>query len=1287
MPDSRRSDAPRPEERWERFIGFFLSNKLVVFTVLALLVVAGLAYAPFRWNLGDLPRDPIPVDALPDISENQQIVFTEWPGRSPRDVEDQVSYPLTTALLGIPGVRSVRSTSVFGFSSIYVIFEDDVDFYWSRSRVLEKLASLPAGTVPDGVAPTLGPDATALGQVYWYTLEARDEHGNVVAGAFDPVELRSIQDWTVRYALQSVSGVSEVASVGGFVREYQVDVDPEAMLAHRVTIGEVAKAVKNANLDIGARTIEINRAEYIVRGLGFIQAVEDLESVVVASREHTPIRVADVAVVKLGPSLRRGILDKSGAEVVGGVVTVRFGDNPMAAIDRIRDKIAEISPGLPRRTMDDGTVAQVQIVPFYDRTQLIDETLDTLSLALIQQVLITVVVVLLIMRHLRSSLLVSVLLPLGVLSTFVLMKSTGVDANVMALAGIAIAIGTMVDMGIVFVENMVRHIEEAPEDADPASTIRTGAGEVAAAVFTSILTTILGFIPVFGLTGSEGKLFSPLAYTKTYALGSAFVLALIVLPAVAHLVLRRKAAAKEKPSPWRALMRRDALFDWAITVAGAAMLMADMQLAGLLVMGIGMIRLAEAALPPRWRWAAPLLANTTTVIAVTIGLTQYWMPLGPGFSLVANLAFVVGMVAVLMGGFWVFQLVYRPLLAWCLRHRVIFLSANVLFVLGGIVAWRGAAATLGWLPDAARQTSTFAALEDTFPGMKDDFMPPFDEGSFLYMPTTTPHASIGQGREMLQHIDAAIASIPEVTDVVGKLGRADSPLDPAPISMFETVINYKSEYKMDDKGHIGRYAVDADGEFVVDEHGQLVADPDGEPYRQWRDHIRSPDDIWEEIVAAAEYPGLTGAPELMPIKTRIVMLQTGMRSAVGMKIKGPDLETIEAFGLKMEALFKSAPDKIEASTVFADRIVGKPYLEIEIDREAISRFGLSIVDVQDVLQIAVGGKMLTRTVEGRERYPVRVRYMREERDSVDALGRVLIPGRGGEQIPLEQLAKIRYVRGPQMIRSEDTFLNSYVTFDPAEGVGEVEAVEVAQGLIDAAIADGSLTVPDGVSFRFTGTYENQLRSQKRLAILVPLALSVIFMLLYLQFRSTATALMVFSGMALAAAGGFYLIWLYGQPWFLDAVPFGVDLQDLFQVRDTKITVAVWVGFLALFGVATDNGVIVATYLTQMFRGFEPKSIAELRERVTEAGQRRVRPCLMTTATTMLALLPVVTSPGRGSDLMVPMALPTVGGIALSLVTLLTVPVLFSIPEEIRLWRRDRASKREPGGELSSGRRA
>ncbi|MBV1857986.1 MAG: efflux RND transporter permease subunit, partial [Nannocystaceae bacterium] len=833
MPNPVQPPSTRPT-LWSHIVGFFVANKLVVFTLLGLLVFAGLAYSPFRGQLGDLPRDPVPVDALPDISENQQIVFTQWPGRSPRDMEDQVTYPLTTALLGMPGVRSVRSTSVFGFSSIYVIFEDEIEFYWSRSRVLEKLASLPDGTLPAGVSPTLGPDATALGQVFWYTLEPLDEAGNPVPGAFDLHELRSIQDWTVRYALQAVSGVSEVASVGGYVREYHVDVDPEAMLAHGISVTDVARAVSQANLDIGARTLEINAVEYIVRGLGFVESLEDLESVVVATRDHTPIRVRDVAHVVLGPAMRRGVLDKGGAEVVGGVATVRFGDNPLAAIERIREKLAEIEPGLPRRTMPDGTVAQVRVVPFYDRTTLIHETLDTLSTALIQQLLITVLVVLLAMRHLRSSLLVTVVLPLGVLSTFVLMKATGVDANVMALAGIAIAIGTMVDMGIVFTENIVRHVQAAPPGSDTAAAVRAGASEVSGAVFTSVLTTILGFVPVFGLTGAEGKLFSPLAYTKTFALGSAFLLALIVLPPLAHWVLRGPQRGRSSP-PWRLRLRRDAGLDWAITIIGAILLVTGMTLPGLFVMAIGMVRLAETTLPTRWRPVARASANALTVAVVTMTLTEVWLPLGPAWSRLANLLFIAVVIALFMGVFGGFAAIYRPLLRWCLRHRVVFLAANAAFVLGGVLAWRGAAPTLDWLPEVAQDSEAHRSLVRTFPGLPDDFMPAFDEGSFLYMPSTTPHASIGQAKEMLQRVDASIAQVPEVETVVGKLGRAETPLDPAPISMFETIVQYKSEYKRDAQGRVGRYAVDEDGTIALDERGDPVPDPDGRRLRQWRD--------------------------------------------------------------------------------------------------------------------------------------------------------------------------------------------------------------------------------------------------------------------------------------------------------------------------------------------------------------------------------------------------------------------------------------------------------------------
>jgi Cu(I)/Ag(I) efflux system membrane protein CusA/SilA len=1251
-----------PEERWASFIGFFVGNKLVVLVATVLLVIAGLAFAPFRWDLGGLPRDPVPVDALPDISENQQIVFTNWPGRSPRDVEDQVTYPLTSALLGIPGVRSIRSTSVFGFSSIYVIFEDEVDFYWSRSRVLEKLASLPSGTLPNDVAPALGPDATALGQVYWYTLEAHDENGDVVPGAFSLDELRSIQDWTVRYGLQAVNGVSEVASVGGFVREYQVDVDPEAMLAANVTIGQVAGAVRSANLDVGARTVEINRAEYVVRGIGFVKSAEDLEEVVIATRDHTPIRIKDVAKVGFGPALRRGVLDKAGAEAVGGVVVVRFGDNPLEVIERVRGKIAELSPGLPRRTMEDGTVAQVQVVPFYDRTQLIHETLDTLTEALLQEILITIVVVLLLLRRLRSSLLVALVLPLGVLGAFVLMRSLGVDANIMALGGIAIAIGTMVDMGIVFTESIVVELDEAPKGENRRLAVQRGAGLVAGAVLTSILADLLGFIPIFGLTGAEYKLFTPLAYTKIFALVTAFVLGVVLIPTLAHLLLHKQDDELATPT-WRRILNQETAFDWAIASVGLVLLFTGAVIAGLVTCVIAGLRLTSPLVAARARPWLSAAANALTLSAVVIALTGYWMPLGAGRSFLGNLGFVSLAIAGVLGGFWLFQRSYNHLLGWCLRNKVPFLVGNVAFVLFGVTVWLGAPAVWG-IDEHADGLSGRIAHE--MPGLKSDFMPPFDEGSFLYMPSTTPHASIGQSTDLLQTIDARIATIPEVTNVVGKIGRAESPLDPAPISMVETVVNYQSEYKRDERGEIGRYRYDTSTEaFVRDEHGELIPDEDGRAFRQWRDHIRSPDDIWAEIVRMGEHPGLTGAPKLMPIKTRIVMLQTGMRSAVGMKIKGPDLETVEGFGLEVEALLKTLP-QLETNTVLADRIVGKPYLEIAIDREAIARHGLSILDVQNVIQIAIGGRVLTQTVEGRERYPVRVRYMREERDTVEALQRILVASPGGEQIPLQQLAEIRYVRGPQMIRSEDTFLNGYVTWDPADGIGEVESVEAVEELLDQKVASGELTIPPGVSYRFAGTYENQVRSQERLLILVPITLVIIFLALYLQLRSASTALMVFWGMALSIAGAFILLWLYGKPWFLDAAPFDVDLRALLSVGETKMTVAVWVGFLALFGVATDNGVIVASYLTQMFRSDKPTSKTGVRERVIKAGTRRVRPCLMTTATTLLALLPIATSPGRGADLMVPMALPTIGGVGLTLLTLLTVPVLYSLVRELEL---------------------
>ncbi len=1228
----------------DRLIRFCMENKLVVILGLLAVVFWGVMVAPFPWDFGGLPRDPVPVDAIPDIGENQQIVFTAWPGRSPQDVEDQIGYPLTVSLLGIPGVKTIRSYSMFGFSTIYVIFKEDVEFYWSRSRLLEKLNSLPAGTLPQGVQPALGPDATALGQVYWYTLEGRDPQGNPVGG-WDLDELRSIQDWYVRYALQSVEGVSEVASVGGFVREYQIDVDPDAMRAYGVSLRQVFQSVKMSNVDVGARTIEVNNAEYVIRGIGFIKNLGDIEKSVIAEVDNVPVTIADVATVTLGPALRRGALDKGGAEAVGGVVVVRFGENPLATIDRIKEKIAEISPGLPSKTLPDGTVSKLTIVPFYDRTGLIHETLGTLEEALVLEILITIIVVIFMVRHLKTSALVSGLLPIAVLMAFIGMKMFHVDANVVALSGIAIAIGTMVDMGVILSENMLRHLAEKHEGEDTKEIIFRAASEVGGAVVTAVATTVVSFLPVFTMTAAEGKLFKPLAYTKTFALIASLIVSLTLMPPFAHMLLGRRIGLKP--------LRR--VFNSLWVVLGIILLLKGLSWAGVVLALYGLYLLLEERIPPRARDWITNSANWIMLALVGMLLTSTWLPLGPEKGFLRNAIFLFAIILGLLFAFQFFIRAYGRILAWCLQHKLLFLSLPVVLFIGGMVIWRG---------------------------LGKEFMPALDEGSFLYMPTTMPHASIGEALDVIRKLDMAIQAIPEVESVVGKIGRADTSLDPAPISMVEAVINYLPEYKVDKSGRRIRFKY-RHGEYVRDDAGELIPDPHGRPYRQWRDHIRSADDIWDEIIKVAQIPGTTSAPKLQPIAARIVMLQSGMRAPMGIKVKGPDLHTIEKVGLELEEILKEVPS-VEPAAVFADRIVGKPYLEIEIDRDAIARYGLHVRDVQDVIEVAIGGKRLTTTVEGRERYPVRVRYQRELRDSIESLGTILVPTPSGAQIPIIQLADIRYVRGPQIIKSEDTFLVGYVLFDKKPGFAEVEVVNDAQRLIQEKIDSGEFVLPPGVSYSFAGSYENQVRSEKKLMVVLPLALFLIFLILYFQFRSVSTTLMVFSGIFVAWAGGFLMIGLYGQSWFLNFSVFGVNLRDLFQVHPINLSVAIWVGFIALFGIASDNGVVVAVYLQQSFRERRPANVKEIREATVAAGVRRIRPCLMTTATTVLALLPVLSSTGRGSDIMVPMAIPSFGGMVLALITQFIVPVLYSAREEFSLKLRGMMDRARGGASVPSG---
>jgi Cu(I)/Ag(I) efflux system membrane protein CusA/SilA len=1245
-------------------IKFLIENKLVAVLMLTLFVGWGIVNAPFGWDTGFLPSDPVAVDAIPDIGENQQIVFTKWQGRSPQDIEDQITYPLTTSLLGIPGVKTIRSSSMFGFSSIYIIFEEDIEFYWSRSRILEKLNSLPVNLLPEGTNPALGPDATGLGQIYWYTLEGRDENGNVTGG-WDLQELRSIQDYYVKYALSGASGVSEVASIGGYVKEYQVDVSPEKMRQYKIGLHQIVKAVKESNQDIGAQTLEINQAEYFVRGLGYVKSIEDIENAVVSSENFTSLRIKDVATVTLGPATRRGILDKEGAEVVGGVVVARYGANPMEVINNVKAKIDELKGGLPSKVLADGRTSQLTVVPFYDRTELIEETLDTLSEALTLEILITILVIIIMLFNLRASILISGLLPVAVLMVFIAMKLFGVEANIVALSGIAIAIGTMVDVGVILAENMIRHIDdeklrfsESGEEYTTNEIIYNATAEVSGAILTAVLTTIISFLPVFTMIGAEGKLFRPLAFTKTMALSASLVIALFIIPPLAGYLFKKKNIKNSFHYVWNS----------SLILLGVIAIVYGYWL-GLILIAFG----STALLTLRntlSRKLANLINSIIASIAIVILLATYWRPLGFDRSIILNLIFVSIICFGILGVFSVFRRYYSQILKWALANKLLFLIIPATVFISGV-----------WTMNSTGK----------------EFMPSLNEGSFLLMPTSLPHAGVEENKRVLQQLDMAVATIPEIETVVGKSGRTESALDPAPLSMYENMIQYKSEYMRNAKGIKQRYKVNEEGLFITKDDNlvinpnaamddkipnydpsklrdpfvihpkHLVEDDDGEYYRNWRPEINSPDDIWNEIVKVTKLPGVTSAPKLQPIETRLVMLQTGMRAPMGIKVKGQDLAQIEAFGLQLETILKQA-EGVKEQAVFADRIVGKPYLLIDIKREQLARYGISIMDVQQILQVAVGGMPITQTVEGRERYGIRVRYPRELRSNPEDLKKIYVPVEKGSPIPLGELVDIRYEQGPQVIKSEDTFLIGYVLFDKLDGFAEVDVVENAQGLFKQKIETGELIVPKGISYQFTGTYENQLRAEKTLSVVVPLALAIIFLILYFQFKSVSTSLMVFTGITVAFAGGFIMIWLYGQDWFFNFSFFGENMRDLFNMKTINLSVAVWVGFIALFGIATDDGVVMATYLKQTFDRDKPTDRKSIRCSALEAAEKRIRPCLMTTVTTILALLPVLTSTGKGSDIMIPMAIPIFGGMVIDITSYFIVPVLYSWREEIKLKR-------------------
>lgn len=1162
-----------------------------------LVVVWGISTSPFNWHGGIIPRNPIPVDAIPDIGDNQQIIATEWMGRSPKDIQDQITYPLTTSLLGIPGVKSIRSSSMFGMSFIYIIFDDNIEFYWSRSRILEKLNSLPPGTLPEGVQPVLGPDATALGQIYWYTLEGRDPATGKPTGGWNAEELRTIQDYYVKYSLSAAEGVSEVASAGGFVKEYQVELNPDAMRAFNVSVMDIMGAIKKSNLDIGAETMEINKVEYLIRGLGYIKDVSDLEKAVVTVHDGVPVRISDVAFVNIGPGTRRGGLDKEGVEAVGGVVIARYGSNPLEVINNVKDSI---------------------------------------------------IVIIVLVLNLRASVVIASMLPIAVLSTFIIMHYTGIAANIVALSGIAIAIGVMVDVGVVFVESIIRYME-MPENRGVrkgkamVNLIYKAVSEVSGAIATAMITTIVSFLPVFAMEAQEGKMFSPLAYTKTYALASAFVLGLILLPTLSYILFSVRIDSK----------RIRKVLNYILIAAGVLLSVLYSNIPALGLTAVGLNNLLTH------RWKKPGISNYINIgialVVATYFLAEEWLPMGPQKGIIVNLLFVTGCIAIILALLWLLVIYYERILRWCLNNRWKFMLLPIATILCGILIWKR---------------------------IGQEFMPSLNEGSFLLMPTSMPHTGIEQNLNYIEALDKRLAAIPEVETAIGKWGRVNSALDPAPAQMFENTINYRPEYILNEDGKRERFKVNRKGEYLLRNGGtynpadgfrlipadSLIPDRKGDYFRQWRPKIKNTDDIWQQIVNVTHLPGLTSAPKLQPIEARLVMLSTGMRAPMGLKIYGPDLETIEQSGKAIEQALKDVPSVIPSS-VFYDRAVGAPYLEIKLNRDNMARYGVNVEDLQEILSAAVGGMILTKTVEGRERFPVRLRYARELRDNPEALSMLLVPTATGAQIPLKELADIEYARGAQMIQSENTFLVSYVIFDKKQGKAEVDVVKEATKVIEGKIQNGELKLTKGVSYKFAGNYEQQERATARLMIVVPLALLIVLLVLYFQFKPLTASLIHFSGVFVAFAGGFILLWLYGQDWFMNFSLAGVNMRDLFQMHTINLSVAVWVGFIALFGVATDDGVLMGTYIHHVFLEKDPQTRHAIREAVVTAGLKRVRPAAMTTATTLIALLPVLTSTGKGADIMVPMAIPTFGGMLIQSMTMFVVPVF-------QCWWREGLLKKE-----------
>jgi Cu(I)/Ag(I) efflux system membrane protein CusA/SilA len=1118
----------------------------------------------------------VPIDAIPNVGENQVIVLTPWPGRSPKDIEDQVTYPLSVSLLAVPGAQSVRGKSMFGYSFVQVTFKDEIDFYWARSRVSEQLGTA-ASQLPDGVVPQLGPDATGLGQIYYYTLKPPAEGMSLS-------DLRSMQDFVIKYELQSVEGVSEVASIGGYVRQYQIEVDPDKLRFHDIPLDSLAMAIKGSNLDVGAKTVETTGMEYIVRGKGFLgtngdqrKAIRDIEQTVITQRDGVPIRVRDVAKVQLGPDFRRGALDYNGAEAVGGVVVMRFGENPRVVIDRVKEKIAQISPAL----------RGVTIHGVYDRTGLINETMATLTHALRDEILITAVIILLFLMHVRSSFIVAICLPAAVLMSFIAMHVVGVESNIMSLAGIAIAIGTMVDMGIIISENIYQHLADwengVPVGNASGSCLNSrtevvyqAAAEVAPAVVTAVATTIVSFLPVFFLTGRDYRLFSPLAFTKTFAIAAAMITAITIVPALCRLMLRsanyRRRTALTSGLALASLLGSAAHFMWGSRLA-------------------------------QYLGIAPWIV---TFVAAAVGFVVAWQLMRERIRPIEQIPssrFV--------------RWLYAARLRQALNHKAFALSFPALLLVLGLGAWIGLPTVLRPLERTARvfgadlnQFPGYVDAKHVFTGLQSDDWIALDEGSWFYMPTLYPAASFSQAMQVLQTQDVLIGEIPEVKDVLGKIGRVESALDPAPAAMIETYVMLK-------------------------------------PESEWREGV-SVRDIWDEINRVATLPGVTPASALQPIEGRVVMLQSGIKAPMAIRVYGDKLDTLADAAMDVAATLKTSPF-VNAGTVNPDIVLGKPYIEFTVDREAASRYGMTAAMVNQVIETALGGMNLIKTVEGRERYPVRLRYNRDLRERVEQLSRLPVVTHSGAVVPLEELATLETTWGPGAINSENGRLVAHISFMTNGAKGDLESVNAIERQLRKAqllpeTDPNRLALPAGYSLEAVGSFRNQIEANRRLMWIIPIVMLINLLLIYFEFRNLPISLAVFTGIPVAFAGGMILVaWM------------GVELNT-----------AVWVGFIALFGLAVDDGVVMATYIHQLLKRRKVRNVEDIRNVVYEAGLKRIRPCVMTTVTTLAALVPVLIAAGRGADVARAMALPVFGGMLAEPLTSFIVPTLYSAYLETKM---------------------